>query len=266
MLDALTAAGEPITIAAVAEAVGVHPNTVRFHLDTLVENGQAERATGRRAGPGRPPQLFRAVPTMDPSGPRHYRLLAELLAEALSGTPDASERALRVGRAWGREVPEPDVPVTEQPARSIAAVQSLLADLGFAPEQLDRSATAALMAAESASAGRGATRVDDAGGSTAPAAGDPAGEAAAAAPAQGPGGPTGAAQVPHTFDIVVPIGLRQCPFLELARRAPDVVCPVHLGIVRGATQAWGSPVTATDLQPFVQPDICVLHLGPRTAA
>jgi predicted ArsR family transcriptional regulator len=38
----------------VADLVGLHENSVRFHLDRLVEEGAATREAERRAGGGRP--------------------------------------------------------------------------------------------------------------------------------------------------------------------------------------------------------------------
>ena len=36
------------------------------------------------------------------------------------------------------------------------------------------------------------------------------------------------------------INLRNCPFLELAQDRPQITCPIHLGLMRGAMEAWGS--------------------------
>jgi predicted ArsR family transcriptional regulator len=55
--------------------------------------------------------------------------------------------------------------------------------------------------------------------------------------------------------------MRRCPFLELARRHQDVVCPIHLGLMRGALAELGATTTATQLEPFVRPDLCVAHLA-----
>lgn len=57
--------------------------------------------------------------------------------------------------------------------------------------------------------------------------------------------------------------MRPCPFLELARRHQDVVCPIHLGLIRGALGELGAKTTATKLEPFVRPDLCVAHLASR---
>lgn len=57
------------------------------------------------------------------------------------------------------------------------------------------------------------------------------------------------------------IGLRHCPFLELADTQARVICPVHLGLMRGAMTALGAPVTVERLDPFAEPDLCVAHLS-----
>ncbi len=54
--------------------------------------------------------------------------------------------------------------------------------------------------------------------------------------------------------------LRRCPFLDVARDHPDVVCSVHLGLMRGALDELGVEVRAEDLIPWAQPDGCVSHL------
>lgn len=55
--------------------------------------------------------------------------------------------------------------------------------------------------------------------------------------------------------------MRPCPFLELARRHQEVVCPIHLGLIRGALAELGATARATKLEPFVRPDLCVAHLA-----
>lgn len=57
--------------------------------------------------------------------------------------------------------------------------------------------------------------------------------------------------------------LRRCPFLDVAREHQDVVCSVHLGLMRGALDELGVPVAARDLLPFVEPDLCVTELEVR---
>lgn len=59
------------------------------------------------------------------------------------------------------------------------------------------------------------------------------------------------------------IHLRHCPFLDIARANPDVVCSVHLGIARGVLARSAGPLRAERLDPFVGPEHCILHLTVR---
>lgn len=131
MLRELAAAAGPLSIAELADRLGVHPNTARYHLDTLVAAGRVERAPAGRSGPGRPALRFRPAAGMDPGGPRRYRLLAEILLHALADTPDPTAAAVAAGRAWGRQLP-PD-----GPGEPLARLLALLAEMGFAPERRD---------------------------------------------------------------------------------------------------------------------------------
>ncbi|HTY32267.1 helix-turn-helix domain-containing protein, partial [Mycobacterium sp.] len=115
VLRLLRSSPAPMSILAIAEDLGVHPNTVRFHLDSLLGDGRVEQVEPGRKGPGRPPLMFQAVRQMDRGGTRHYRLLAEILTEALAADRDPRSKAMAAGRAWGRNVelaPEPSAPPT----------------------------------------------------------------------------------------------------------------------------------------------------------
>lgn len=68
---------------------------------------------------------------------------------------------------------------------------------------------------------------------------------------------------PELADGGQQILLRRCPFIDIARDHQDVVCSVHLGIMRGAIQTLGAPLEARELVPFVQPSLCVAHLAER---
>src|SRR5690606_2416661 len=71
------------TVAELAAALELHPNSVRFHLDTLIEHGLVARAPARPDGPGRPALRVQAVapPRQGDSG--RYRTLAEALTIGL---------------------------------------------------------------------------------------------------------------------------------------------------------------------------------------
>jgi predicted ArsR family transcriptional regulator len=221
ILQLLRDEGAPLGISDIAVRLGIHPNTVRLHLDTLVGTGQVERTTARSGAPGRPPQVFRALRRMDPTGPRHYQALAEVLVATLAADPDPGGRGLQAGRAWGMrrasastdpgaddahgEPAAAAVSATDADADPVTRLMSLLDEMGFAPEEL---------------ADGDDTR----------------------------------------------IGLRQCPFLELAVDGREVVCPVHLGLMQGALATWAAPVTVDQLEAFVEPDLCVAHLRSAGAA
>lgn len=204
VLAVLRGVASALTIPQIADELGVHPNTVRFHLDTLVTEGRVERVEPDRGRPGRPPLMFRAVRGMDPGGTRRYRVLAEILTSALAGDRNASAKALEAGRAWARRVTGPTrkAPGAQQ---SITRLVELLDDLGFAPQRREA----------------------------------------------------------HGQEQ---IGLRHCPFLELAQDRSAVVCPIHLGLMQGALAAWRAPVTVERLDPFVEPDLCLAHLASSMVA
>ncbi|CRZ14930.1 helix-turn-helix transcriptional regulator [Mycolicibacterium neworleansense] len=192
VLSTLKVSPTPMTIAQIAARLEVHTNTVRFHLEHLEESGQVERVQPHQHTPGRPPQLYRAVRQMDPTGPTHYRMLAEILANGLATDDDPAAKAAEMGRAWGRTLPQPSASPTD-------ALVRMLDDIGFAPEPPDD--------------GR--------------------------------------------------LRLRHCPFLELAQIRASVVCPIHLGLMQGALESWQAPVAVERLDAFVEPDLCVAHLGPK---
>ena len=199
VLRVLRAASAPMSITAIADELGVHPNTVRFHLDTLISDGRVEHVEPDSKRPGRTPLMFRAIRQMDPEGPRHYLLLAEILAMSLAAGRNPRAKALAAGRAWGKRVESPVPQGKKMSAReSIDHLVDVLDELGFAPERRKS------------------------------------------------GG-------------VQQVGLRHCPFLELAQTRANVVCPIHLGLMQGALASWHAPVAVDQLDAFVEPDLCLAH-------
>jgi predicted ArsR family transcriptional regulator len=202
VLDMLRAAEGPLGVREVAQRMGLHPNTARFHLEALVETGLAVRETEDRETPGRPRIGYQAVAD-SPRGRRRYRLLAEMLTSMIAGTmPEPGSAAEEAGRQWGGYLAEQPPPY-QQPsaAEAIAELTSIMEDLGFAPHT-------------------------EAG----------------------------------TDDRSYRVCLRQCPFREVAERHRDVICSLHLGLMRGALDRMRAPVTAGRLDPFVEPSLCVAQL------
>jgi predicted ArsR family transcriptional regulator len=197
LLDALRSASAPLGTEELADALRLHPNTVRAHLDVLV-GAELVVATHERDGrPGRPRLLFAALPA---EAEEEHALLAAALASSLEPLPDGAELAAAAGRSWGRVLVERLEP-GEAPtsANALAHVATLLRRRGFAPDE------------------------------------------------------------PSGNEIV----MRHCPFRELAERYPRVVCALHAGIVDGALEELGAPLTVERLEPWTTPTTCTARLQPR---
>jgi predicted ArsR family transcriptional regulator len=188
-------------VGALATELGLHTNTVREHLDALVDRGLATRQLAPAVGRGRPAWSYAAAeghPEPDPRV-RDYAGLATALAGQIARTSTAPEVDARAaGEAWGRTLA--GGVLARGPAQARRRVIGLLAELGFDPEA-------------------------DLGGTA--------------------------------------VRLRRCPLLDAARAHPDVVCPVHLGIVRGALAALGADPEGATLTPFAEPGACRLDLPVR---
>lgn len=146
VLQLLRDGSGPLGVAEIADRLGIHANTVRFHLDTLVANGQVDRVSAESGVPGRPAQLFRVASGMDPMGKRHYRALAEVLAVTVAADPDLSRRGVESGRQWGRRHASTVTERTQRTeptertdpsdgASTVDLLAQMLDELGFAPEQ-----------------------------------------------------------------------------------------------------------------------------------
>jgi predicted ArsR family transcriptional regulator len=218
ILEVLIDQPNACSVGALSTLTHQHPNTIREHLDGLVDDRLAVRMRAPAKGRGRPAWLYSAAPAVDSEpGTREYAGLASALAAQIartSGHPAAD--AIDAGRMWGRdllqhysnvvEVPIPDPP---KPTSAIAArrtVVDMLEELGFAPSHDDR---------------------------------------------------------------VSVVKLHRCPLLEAAHQHPEVVCGVHLGVVRGILEELGSDPAQTErtaLQPFSEPGACRLELLNRPAS
>lgn len=60
--------------------------------------------------------------------------------------------------------------------------------------------------------------------------------------------------------------LDACPFRDIARAHREVVCTMHLGLLRGVLDRAGAASAEAELRPFVEPELCVAELRfPRPA-
>ncbi len=118
--------------------LGLHPNTIRSHVEQLIEAGLVRETLAPAAGRGRPRVLYEAV--VDPVIPNEsgYRLLAQILASYLATIEQPQVVAEGAGRAWGRyltERPQPFAKVSAEEATE--KVVRLFTDLGFMPEAVE---------------------------------------------------------------------------------------------------------------------------------
>ena len=201
VLETLRETGGPMGVSELAERMNLHNNTVRKHLDLLVENGFATRLRDSVARRGRPRYVYAAAPDSSPSEARlrNYRLLASVFAAYLHDADDPHAAAEEAGRRFGARAVD-EAGIGDGPSDALERVVRMLDDIGFQPELA-------------------------------------------------PGG--------------AEIRLRHCPFHELARDRQEVVCGIHLGLIRGALQQLGAPEEALRLVPFVTPSLCVVQIGPR---
>jgi len=65
---------------------------------------------------------------------------------------------------------------------------------------------------------------------------------------------------PEADDRATDVRLRHCPLLEVAHQQTELVCGVHLGLVRGALAELGGDPERTSLEPFSEPGACRLRL------
>lgn len=206
LLELLRLAGSPRDAHDLANAVGLHVTTVRFHLDVLRRAGLVTRGADPPQGAGRPRTTYRLTdnPPHEDGGTA-YEGLAALLAAHLENTPEQrAARAEQVGLAWAEQLAPPaeSHPGLGTPSLDHAAdeVSALFVEVGFDPEVT--------------------------------------------------------ASEPQERRIL----LHACPFRALAREHPEVVCSIHLGMLRGTLSRLGS-AAASRLVPFVEPELCVAYLS-----
>jgi len=90
-----------LTAAEVGERLGLHVTSARFHLEQLADAGVLA-ATFHRHGTGRPQKRYAALPDRAASTPPDdaYRMLAELLTEALSPREGGALSPEDAGSRW----------------------------------------------------------------------------------------------------------------------------------------------------------------------
>lgn len=216
-----------LSVEQLAAQTGQHANTVREHLEALVGGGHATKTSAPSAGRGRPAWLYEAVAA--PAGPVGYAALAAALASHLaanSASPAAEGEA--AGRAWARALPGGDGAAGSAPDAGPRSVPDA--------EPYGAPGKASTKAADKAARGRVLTALGQAG--------------------------FGVQGNRDTTELA----LTTCPIVEAARENPNVVCAVHLGLVKELLSGSGLPEREVVLLPFAGPGVCTLHLPSRTQA
>ncbi|WP_029574332.1 helix-turn-helix transcriptional regulator [Actinomyces massiliensis] len=140
VLELIETAGRPMTAADVASALDLHHNTVREHLDALLDAGFVEvstKPTGRR---GRPALRYTSTAPSPTEVLDSYLTLLDAISETLGTGPQARELALAIGRRWAQMTPsmqegeDPQEDETASPAERAANLLPNLSIMGFAPE------------------------------------------------------------------------------------------------------------------------------------
>lgn len=122
MLDLLQQSNAPLTATAVAEELGLHPNSARHHLGQLVAAGFATRAPLPTNTTGRPNVGF--SPSRE-APPVRDQYLIELTTMLLEHFCADDERARRAGRSWSERLGEDP---------TMDDILQAMADAGFAPK------------------------------------------------------------------------------------------------------------------------------------
>ncbi len=207
----------PLVTAEIAETLGLHPNTVRPHLERLREVGLLEVTTDARGEVGRPQHRYSLAPEAPSLGlePPTMPMLARMvlaMARRLGASP---ADALAVGEAEGasRAARYEDAP---------SALEALVADLdrlGFDPLVTDGGALDVLDALD----------VDD---------------------------------VDPDAPVTAVVAFANCPFADLARDHPDLVCALHRGLVTGFVARMGD-AEVTEFCPLAHRTPCQVAVTSR---
>ncbi len=126
---------QALSVHELASALGLHENTVRFHIARLAEDGLISvvpaASTTAAAGRGRPPLRYRATEKARDEGARSYRLLAGLLLRRLGQGRGAIRQAYDAGVEWGSSI---DVPPRRRARAQVQSLVEVLAAIGFEPD------------------------------------------------------------------------------------------------------------------------------------
>ena len=231
-----------------AEVVGLHLTTIRFHLDQMVDAGLLTAVQAAPSGgAGRPRKLYSVPPVQmkaptEPHALQAYATLSEIVAHAAGQIEATAEDS------------------TGQDSAGQDSALQYPASRGETPQALEETPQA-LEESGRAWARDHVARV--------------VAQVYEAGPATTPGAWMG--KIGVVLDLLVGWGhapevrtsagaaetdiiLRDCPFMALAKDQPHLVCGVHRGLLRGALDALGEESVKLDLAPLIDRRTCRAHL------
>ncbi len=244
VLRAVQESASPVSAAELAQDLGLHHNTVREHLESLVKQGMVSMtpvSTGRR---GRPTLRYQVTAPDPVEVLVSYTTLLDAVARTLGEGEEARQVALTIGRRWAAEsATQPGVTAdpggTAQPG---AAEQS-----GTAAGPADAAAAPGADAAAPGNAGApapGPDGTEQSGDAAAP--GDAEQSDTAAGPADAEDLPEPLASLmpglmsmgftPHVDDGTGDVVLTTCPLVARDRRPHPLVCAMHEGYLHAAAE------------------------------
>lgn len=133
----------PVTIAELADRMGLHPNSVREAMAALVDTGLVTRQRQPAPGRGRPSWAYQSVaPTQVAALSREFADMSAAVAEHLAASVDDAQAAAHdIGARWGRRMADmlatPDTGAGGDQAGRIdvhaGKVRLFLSSLGYQP-------------------------------------------------------------------------------------------------------------------------------------
>lgn len=135
----LARSARPLATSEVAATLGLHPNTVRPHLERMREVGLLDARPDVSGAVGRPQKLYSLSADAPSLGlePPVFPMLARMLLGIVADAGLGGEIAAEAGRSEGRRLAH------RQPGRHrcIDATEIMLDELGFDPARVDEGRT-----------------------------------------------------------------------------------------------------------------------------
>lgn len=245
VLRAVQESASPVSAAELAQDLGLHHNTVREHLESLVKQGMVSMtpvSTGRR---GRPTLRYQVTAPDPVEVLVSYTTLLDAVARTLGEGEEARQVALTIGRRWAAES-------ATQPGVTAAPGNSAQSDAATGPADTatglaDTTAAPGADAAAPGNAGApapGPDGTEQSGDAAAP--GDAEQSDTAAGPADAEDLPEPLASLmpglmsmgftPHVDDGTGDVVLTTCPLVARDRRPHPLVCAMHEGYLHAAAE------------------------------